>query len=368
MHGLETAPNPRDGKSRKKNAQGMRKKEHFMKKLIALFSLPLLAAAVLAGCASVPRGETMPEWVTSHRTVYPDGEYLAQRGSGNFSEAAQTDAMSQIARYFKTSVNANLSTTMQSISSGASVDERLTVVDDVRVSSEVSLFALECTVPYYHKKEKRWYCVAYIRRAEVWKQYKPQIDGALKTFIGQYESAVGEADPFMRISKCKTAWDAGGTLLEKLEYGRIISPKDEAAYSGDRDKIAQIPVMAEAAKKECTVFVDAPDDYNRTLTQAVSTALSTCGLTVAKTADGAAYTASVEIDDGASGSDPVSITPAVSVKITGKGGNSVYSFETAAKEKAVAYTLENAKKKAYPALAKEIEDALQKDLGVALKL
>ena len=25
MHGLETAPNPRDGKSRKKNAQGMRK-------------------------------------------------------------------------------------------------------------------------------------------------------------------------------------------------------------------------------------------------------------------------------------------------------------------------------------------------------
>ena len=116
------------------------------------------------------------------------------------------------------------------------------------------------------------------------------------------------------------------------------------------------------------MFVDAPDDYNRTLTQAVSTALSTCGLTVAKTADGATYTASVEIDDGASGSDPVSITPAVSVKITGKGGNSVYSFETAAKEKAVAYTLENAKKKAYPALAKEIEDALQKDFGVALKL
>ena len=328
----------------------------------------LLLAAALAGCAGAPRGEAMPEWVTNHRTVYPDTEYLAQRGSGKSAEAAQTDAMSQIARYFQTNVSANLSTTMQSITSGASVDERTTVVDDVRVSSEVSLFALEHTEPYYLKKEKKWYCVAYMNRATAWKQYKPQIDGALKTFLGQYENAAAEGDPFTRISRCKTAWDAGGTLLEKLEYGRIISPKDEAAYSAERDKVAQIPVIAETAKKECTVFIDAPGDYNRTIEQAVSTALSKCGLTVAKTAAGANYTASVLIDDGESGSEPLSIMPAVSIKITGRGGNSVYSYETAAKEKAVAYTLENAKKKAYPALAKEIEAALQKDLGAALKL
>lgn len=333
-----------------------------MKKTITIFTAALLCTAVFA------KTEPPPEWVAKHRALYPDSEYLAQRGSGKSAEAAQTDAMSQIARYFQTNVSANLSTTMQSITSGASVDERMTVVDDVRVSSEVSLFALEHTEPYYFKKEKKWYCVAYMNRATAWKQYKPQIDGALKTFLGQYENAVAEGDPFTRISRCKTAWDAGGTLLEKLEYGRIISPKDEAVYSGERDKVAQIPVIAETAKKECTVFVDAPGDYNRTIEQAVSTALSKCGLTVAKTTAGANYTASVLIDDGESGSEPLSIMPAVSIKITGRGGNSVYSYETAAKEKAVAYTLENAKKKAYPALAKEIEDALQKDLGAALKL
>ena len=333
-----------------------------MKKTITILAPFMLAAALSAKPAP------MPDWVTNHRTVYPDGEYLAQRGSGKSSEAAQTDAMSQIARYFKTSVNANLSTTMQSISSGTSVDERLTVIDDVKVSSEVSLFALERTEPYYHKKEKRWYCVAYIKRDEAWKQYKPQIDGALKTFQGQYTGAVSEADPFTRIARCKTAWEAGGTLLEKLEYGRIISSKNEAAYSGERDKVAHIPVLAEAAIKECTVYVDVPGDHNRAIERAISTALSTCGLTVAKTADGAAYTASAEIDDGASGSDPVSITPAVGIRITGKGGNAVYSFDTAATEREVAYTLENARKKAYPALAKEIEAALQEDLGAALRL
>ena len=75
-------------------------------------------------------------------------------------------------------VSANLSTTMQSITSGKSVSEQTTVIDDVKVSSEVNLFALEYTEPYYFKKEKKWYCVAYINRADAWRQCQPQIDGA----------------------------------------------------------------------------------------------------------------------------------------------------------------------------------------------
>ena len=333
-----------------------------MKRTLGVVVCTMLAAALFA------KDAPMPEWVMNHRSVYPDGEFLAQRGSGKSAEAAQTDAMSQLARYFQTNVSANLSTTMQSIASGTSVNEQTTVVDDVRVTSEVSLFALEHTEPYYYKKEKKWHCVAYIKRTSAWEHYRPQIELVKNTFLGHYDSAAAERDPFMRIARCKTAWDASGALLEKLEYGRIISPKDEATYREERNKVARLPVMMEAAKKECTMFVNVPGDHNRVLTQAVSTALAKCGFTVAKTTAGAIYTASVEIDDGANGSDPLSIMPSVSLKITGRGGNAVYSYETAATEKSVAYTLENAKNKAYPALAKEVEDSLQKDLGATFGL
>ena len=57
-----------------------------------------------------PKSKPVPEWFQNYRTVYPNKEYLAQRGSGSSAEEARTDAMSALARYFQTTVNANLTT------------------------------------------------------------------------------------------------------------------------------------------------------------------------------------------------------------------------------------------------------------------
>lgn len=71
-----------------------------------------------AFCCLVPlfaKKAAMPQWVQNYRTVFPTSEYLAQRGSGDTAEKARTDATAALSRYFKTSVNANLSTTMTSV-------------------------------------------------------------------------------------------------------------------------------------------------------------------------------------------------------------------------------------------------------------
>ena len=95
------------------------------------------------------------------------------RGSGDSAEKAKTDAAGALARYFQMTVSANLSTTLQSVTSGGAAAEQTTVTDTVQVSSDVQLFALEYTEPYYAKKEARWYCVAYIEREKAWAQYQP---------------------------------------------------------------------------------------------------------------------------------------------------------------------------------------------------
>ncbi|MDE7290792.1 MAG: hypothetical protein K2N58_01975 [Treponemataceae bacterium] len=315
-----------------------------------------LTALLLFTYLAAATAESIPNWVLNHRAAIPESEYIAQLGTGGSADAARADATEAVARYFQTSVSASLS------ADGA------VAVDEVKVSSEVSLFALEYTEPYYYKKAKKWYCLAFIRRPDAWARYKPRIEFAKDVFLRLYECAEAETDPFMRLSRLKTAQGAVSDMLEKLEYGRTISPQNEAAYLSVRDKAARIPVLFEAAKKECTVFVSAHGDYNRAMEQAVSTALVKNGFTVARNADGAKYTASVDVDDNASGSDPVAIMPTVSLKIMGNGGNAVYSYEAAASEKTMAYTLENAKKRAYPKLAQEMESALQKDLGAISKL
>lgn len=106
----------------------------------------------------------IPEWVQNYRKVYPTSEFLVQRGSGDSAEKARNDATAALSRYFQTSVNANLSTTMTSVSTDNSIEEITLVVDDVNVQSQVEFFGLEYTEPYYLKSEKKWYCVVYLNR------------------------------------------------------------------------------------------------------------------------------------------------------------------------------------------------------------
>lgn len=69
-----------------------------------------------------------------------------------------------------------------------------------------------------------------------------------------------------------------------------------------------------------------------------------------------------------SGGEPVSVKPGLELKIQNKEEKTVYSCEVQAAEKSIAYTLENAQKKAFPKLAEETEEAVKKDLSGFLKL
>lgn len=203
---------------------------------------------------------TMSEWVQNYRTVFPNPEYLAQRGSGGTAEKSKTDATTAVSHYFKTSVNANLSTTMTSATLANSTEEKTLVVDDVNVQSEVELFALEYTEPFYYKAEKKRYCVAYMNRNYAWQQYKPQIEIKKNSFNGLYKNLENEPDCFSKAGMCGKVWRSATELLEKLEYGRIINPKEEAAYQDEHDKISKVPVIfaesaVSSAFKDCGTVV-----------------------------------------------------------------------------------------------------------------
>ena len=338
-----------------------------MKKIFAGAVLACAACLSLVSCASSPTADA-PAWFPNHRTAFPDSEFLAQRGSGTSAEKAETDAASALARYFQTNVSANLSTTMKSVTGGNGTSEETTVIDDVRVQSEVKFFALEYTDAYYFKKEKKWYSVAYLNREKAWTQYKPQVDSVKKTFDALLQNAETEKDPLARLSRYKTAWGAGKTLLEKLEYARILSPQKEAAYTDARDRVAQIPARFEEAKSRCSVFVSVQGDHNGILASSLSKAFAGSGFTVAKSKSEAAYTAEAFVEDNASGSDPISIQPAVSLKIVGRGGNSVWSHEASASEKPVSYEAKTARKKAYPKLAQELKTGVRDSLSASFRL
>lgn len=313
----------------------------------------ILLAFISSFCFAKPSPE--PEWFRNYKKVYPNLEYIAQRGSGKTAEDAKTDAASQLAWYFQSTVSANLSTTMSSITSGTNIEEETRVVDEVNVTSEVEFIGLEFTESWYYKPEKKWYAVAYIKRDDAWVQYRPKIEAEKARFYGFYKKAEKETDSFTKISLYRSAWKASGDFLEKLEYGRIINPKEEEKYSQDRNVVSDLPSKIETEQKNLTLEVHIYGDYANIIETAAKNAFSRNGFVAGIKGN---YVADVVVNSNPSGSDPVAIVPAVTVTIKNRNGKAIYSYETNLTEKTVAYTLENAQKKAFPKLAEKINQEI----------
>ena len=321
-----------------------------MKKTVILFILCSFAAV----CFAKPKSE--PEWFKNYRSVFPNSEYLAQKGSGTTAEDAKTDAASQLARYFQSTVSANLSTTMSSITTGSSIQEETRVIDEVNVTSEVEFIGLEFTESYYYKPEKKWYAVAYIVREDAWIQYKPKIEAEKTKFYAFLKKAESEDDSFTKISLYKKAWKVSIDFMEKLEFGRIINPKEEEKYSADRTEVAELLSKIEKEQKNLTIVVNLKGDYGNIVETSIKTALEKGGFIVGENGN---YTADVVVSSNPNGENPVTIMPAVTMSIKSSEGNAVFSYEAKLMEKTVAYSVENAQKKAFPKLAEIINQEIK---------
>ena len=118
-----------------------------------------------------------PEWFKNYKSVYPVSEFIAMKGTGNSGELAKADAAAQIARYFVSNVVVNTSASSEMTSDGTNVTKNQRILTETEITSELSVFGMEYTVPFYNKPEKKWYAVAFINRADAWFQFKPKIDG-----------------------------------------------------------------------------------------------------------------------------------------------------------------------------------------------
>lgn len=322
----------------------------------------LIIGVFLCASFSIFSKPNEPDWFKDYRAVYPDSKYIAQRGKGESAETAKTDAVAQIAWYFKTSVNASLKTSVQSVTNGESVSETASIANDIDLTSQVDLFAVECADPYYFKKDKKWHCVAYIEREKAWEQFKPTVENARTEFFLIYKKAAAEMDSLEKCAMYGKSWKSGKIFLEKLEYARILDSKKEAAYSDDRKTVSEIPALVAVELEKCSVCLLVSGDWGSIIATSLARALSKSGFKLVKNSGSANYIARAAVEPNASGADPISVMPSLDLKIEGKSKKAALAFQFKSAKKSVAYTLENAQKKSYPVFADEIEKALSAEL------
>lgn len=329
-----------------------------MKKSIFLIQI---ISSLFFSCGSVKNVQNVqiPEWYSNYRSVYPTSQYIAQRGSGKSFEESKTDASSQIARYFKSTVNANLTTTMNAIQKGDYVEDTSTVINDVSVTSNMELFGIEYSEGFLNKNDKQYYCIAYINREDAWTQFVPQIESAKSKFYGFLTKGQNEEEPINKVKFYKSSWESGKEFLEKLEYGRLLNPTKEATYQQDRNEVSNVPSLIQQEMQNITVKIEIEGDNSNIIQTAISSSLSKNGFTVGNSGN---YCAVVKVESNVEGNDPLSISPSVKIELNGKNEKSFYSYQYKSSEKTVSYILEKAQKKAFPKIAEIIQNALDSEL------
>jgi len=310
--------------------------------------------------------ENIPTWVYDKNSVYPSTEYISAIGSGKSKKLAKENAISEISRYLKTEIKTTVQAVTKADSYNGKTNYSQKLEENVTISSSATLSGLEYTNPYYSKKEKTWYCVAYINREEAWNQYLPKIESVKSAFYSFYDKAIAENEPVFKLKFYKLAEEPAENLLASLDYARLLQPKNSELYATERKTVTELPSLIESEKIKCTAFLDIKGDYGNIFASAISKILIETSFIISDDKNKSNYIASIDIENNTMGENPLSITPSLNFKLYGKY-KAIYSLSDRLENKTVAYELKKAQKKSYPELADKFCEKLSADLAEILR-
>lgn len=318
-----------------------------------------LIGLIFLSCATTP--VLVPDWAGSGiRTVYPDSDFIAQRGRGVTRNAAEVAGAAEISRYIKSQIIVNMGYIISVDQQNGVTEERSETTAEAFVQSQNDLFGIRYAEDaFYDKDTKEWQTVAYIDRGEAWAVYEPRFKRQADAFKALYEAAEKESDQFKKALRfgAASAYARGEDFAGTEAFGQTLHPqKMNASFGEVRAKIAAIPQKTDDAKRNASVYIDCPGDFESLVTNAFSRALSKEGFPVAKNRNGAAVVCVVTIDEGRQQRDlGIFYNSSLQAVFTGTSGV-LFTFNTTA-DRASAVTPDVAKRRAYTALADKVAES-----------
>jgi len=330
---------------------------------IQLIILLALALPILS-CANLPT-EPAP-WDASPsaiRQVFPDGEYIAQRGSGKTKAAAEAQAAAELARFMSSQISASKGY-QTTTANGA---ENINTQDEAYVKSQINLFGIRYADDAYYRKDMReWRTVAWIERAEAWAVYEPQFRRQADSFTALFNAAEAERDAFRKTLMFIAAdnFTHSETFENASLFGQILDPRRmNAQFETVRSLISAVPQRLDAARRNASIYIDCPVDFESLVSNAFAREFSALGFPVANTRASASVVCRVTVDEGMQQRElGIFYHPSLQAVISGPSGT-LFTF-SAAGEQASAVTPDVAKRRAYQSLADKVNQTFSLNTNV----
>jgi hypothetical protein len=311
---------------------------------------------LLLSCAGVP--STPATWdvsPTAIRQVYPDGRYIAQRGSGINREAAEVNAATQIASFFNTQVSYQFEERFREENGNVQ-----SIVDiETVVISYINLFGLRyASDAYYDRRSKQWITVAYIDRNEAWQIYEPRFKRLTESFHQLFQSAENEIDPFRKVLTLIAAQNFIRTSEFQNDeiFGQILYPtRMNETFANMRTQIARLPELLNNARRNVSIFIGCADDFESIITNAFSQKFIEIGFPITRDRDSASAVCTITINEGRQQRElGIFYHPSLQAVISNTTG--VLSTFNVEGERVGAVLPDVAKRRAYQSLADKVRE------------
>lgn len=331
------------------------------------FIFLFLIISFLASCASTPDAP-VPQWVIDSEVDFPQSEYIFQLGIGNTSLEAKTNSQAELAAYLNTSVKRVVEAEKIVVSNNDSVTQNSSSVNSNTVTTtDLNIYGMRTTEPYFFKGDKKWYCGAYIVRKDAFEQMAPAIRDDANKFYGVYELSEKTNDPLKKIKiygeTQKTAQLFVNDLYTSIMFSKKLTEKE---FGNDRDFLASLDGKIQKAKNICVMYFNVPVDSSKMVSSAAKKAFSDNSFIISEDKPTANYIVDVDVkynmETEGSGEEAMYVCyPSVAVKVTGPEG-SVYVFERKI-EKNISYIKSKAEAKACSNVAEVIKNELYADFA-----
>lgn len=335
-----------------------------------LFIIPLF---FIISCKSSPKKEKIsipePQWISDKKTVFPDSKYLAQIGTGLTSKEAQNNSIAELASYFNTNVKSLIQSELYTYNnSDDALKTERTVNSSVITSTDLELFALETTEPYFLERDNKWYCCAFINRETAWNQYEPLVRDYKNTFLDLFNLAASQKEPLEKIKAYHIAEKASENFVAGLYRASMFSKElTEKAFGNDRRLAATIPALIQKEKNNCVIYVKTTGDFGAVVSSALNSIFFQLGFTVSDNQEKSWYTADTVINYNEIVQDEL-LVYYPSVKLSVKSNEkTVYIYENKL-DKLLSYNESKAKKTACDSIAQLLQKELPADFKLTMGL
>ena len=160
-----------------------------MESSFKLFLFSYILPLLFSSCATNSR---IPDWVSSNESIYPESSYIKGVGIGKTKEEAKTNSAAEIGLYFQSNIDSVIHTEFKDEITSNSTETNQKLIQNITLSSKITLSGLSYTQPFYNSKDKNWYCMAYISRKKAWELYQSEVQQAKMAFYALYNNISSE--------------------------------------------------------------------------------------------------------------------------------------------------------------------------------